>query len=352
MTETPRYADMSDCKHLNVLEKPSLQSGGGSSTSLSSTVTSTSTIETASLDSSRRLKPPLPPHSLARSKSTRNGGSNTTSTSSVCNLRELIDRLHDKSPSASHSVTTTASARPLPLSIGRLQTPPRRIFPQTYSGTSAERRMSDVFEESRRLEASPVVFDANLSFVLGCARQPVHQTLRASPSFQEARTASANLSEKIRNFLNRTDHVQEEWKAFGQQQRLHGRRTVSPSNCSDYSTLSNSAALNVDRIERQRQSSVEGRDHLLRPLGRSRSTQNILTKAFQMSKQMPPTPPLTRSNSARNSRQRSLEFNGNGFVVANGQENDTSIQEEMTINGDIDEVAFIACCYIFVGKRG
>lgn len=191
--------------------------------------------------------------------------------------------------------------------------------------------MSDVFEETRRLDASPVVFDANLSFVLGCGRQPVHQTLRASPSFQEARTASSNLSEKIRSFLQRTDHVQEEWTAFGHQQRHHGRRTVSPG-ASDYSSTSCST-LNVERIERQRQSSVERRDPL-RPLGRSRSSQNILTKAFQLSKQMPPTP-LMRSSSARNTRQRSLDASGRDSSLANGYASDKDADNDCTIQEEV-----------------
>lgn len=348
MTEKPQNTIAQDKKYSNseIVSLLKRGGGGGSNTSLSSTSLVTNSTDTPSFTSfngkseaenSRRLKPPLPPQSLARSRTLKSGSSTA---SSSCNLRELIDRLHDKSPSK------TPNVRPsMPLLMGRLQTPPRRIFPQTYSGASQERRMSDVFEEARRLEPSPVVFDANLSFVLGCGRQSVHQTLRASPSYQEQRTASANLSEKIRKFLQRTDHVQEEWTAFGQ--RLHARRTASPCGTSDYSGTSCSS-LTVDRIERQRQSGNEQRD-MLRPLGRSRSSQNILTKAFQLTKQIPPTP-LRRSSSARNSRQRSMEANeenrenggnrgnANRNGIENDCDNDCTIQEQTDGEGDFDEV--------------
>ncbi|XP_068158095.1 unconventional myosin-XVIIIa isoform X5 [Drosophila tropicalis] len=219
-------------------------------------------------------------------------------------------RLVQRSPSPAYSVSSSSSSR--------LQTPPRRIFPQTYTrGTGG----LDAYE-MRQLESSPVVLDGNLSFVLGCQRQPVHQSIRASPSNKDPRTSSAYLSEKIQNFLKRTDHVQEEWTAMGRRTRRttnssnnsvrdasHSRCTT-PSNSSiydDYDTIS--------LIERQRERNSMER---CGSIGRTRSSQNILTKAFQLAKQLPHTP-TSRGNSLARERESS---------VATTTDDDRTIREE------------------------
>lgn len=139
---------------------------------------------------------------------------------------------------------------------------PRRIFPSTKSIDLVELEL---------LDHAKTVFDGKLSFDLGCAKQSVRQEFRPSPAhISETETASRYLSEKIRDFLKRTDHVMEEW--------MRQCKTTSKSNhhCDMMSM-----------IEEQR----NGRND---PLARSKSVANIMIKSYQMSKNMPPT---ERSNS-------------------------------------------------------
>lgn len=190
------------------------------------------------------------------------------------------------SPACSSRSSLSSSRR---LSSTRLQTPPRRIYPQTYIASSQT-------DELKNLEQSPVIFDANLSFVWGCQKQPVHQTVKPTPSHQNSKTASAQLSEKIQSFLQRTDHIQQEWTAMGHRQSSHQMRAASVANTSRCHTPSSFTYDNSDTfslIQRQRERNSEER---FMPLGRSRSAQNILTKAFQLTKTLPPTP-TSRSNS-------------------------------------------------------
>lgn len=73
-------------------------------------------------------------------------------------------------------------------------------------------------------DESPVVFDVNLSFDLGSpppqrggslTRTRVHQRLIPMAAHLEQQTASAFLTSRIASFLQRTDHVMEEWKRIG-----------------------------------------------------------------------------------------------------------------------------------------
>uniref|UniRef100_A0A034V5N2 Unconventional myosin-XVIIIa n=2 Tax=Bactrocera dorsalis TaxID=27457 RepID=A0A034V5N2_BACDO len=250
-----------------------------------------------------------------------------------CNGSERFRTLSQRSPSPALSTSSRCSSlstsRATSATNGRstpsrLTTPPRRVFPQTYTRGDP----LDVYQ-MHNLEQSPVVFDANLSFVLGCKKQPVHQTLRPSPSYEDPRTTSAYLSEKIQNFLRRTDHVQEEWTALGRRSRRvgsvgptgsvagsldSGRTTPTNSVYDDYDTIS--------LIERQRERNSMERSS---SVGRTRSSQNILTKAFQLSKTLPHTP-TSRSNSV--AREQS---------VADDDDDDRTIQEED--DNDFDELS-------------
>ncbi|XP_050667389.1 unconventional myosin-XVIIIa isoform X3 [Leptidea sinapis] len=87
---------------------------------------------------------------------------------------------------------------------------PRRMYPQ-----SCDRSDSVDLKELRSKEQAPVVFDANLSFVLGCRKQPVRQRFKPQPAYLEEGTSSNYLSSKIDNFLKRTDHVMDEWRRLG-----------------------------------------------------------------------------------------------------------------------------------------
>ncbi|XP_016979197.1 unconventional myosin-XVIIIa isoform X6 [Drosophila rhopaloa] len=242
-------------------------------------------------------------------------------------------RLVNRSPSPAYSVSSRCSTQSSISnynSNSRLQTPPRRVFPQSYTRGSGG---VDPYE-MRQLESSPVVFDGNLSFVLGCQRQPVHQSMRASPSFEDPRTSSAYLSEKIQNFLKRTDHVQEEWTAMGRRTRRttsnsfraggsESRCTTPGSTCSgydDYDTIS--------LIERQRERNSMER---CGSVGRTRSSQNILTKAFQLAKQLPHTP-TSRGNSVNRDRESSVAT----ISLTNGDHDD---DDDRTIREEDDELS-------------
>lgn len=271
-------------------------------------------------------------------------GTGAASSSSVPDAAADRLRLLTRSPSPAYSISSrcssTQSSRCSTRTTSRcLETPPRRIFPQTYTRGSG----LDAYE-MRQLESSPVVFDANLSFVLGCKRQPVHQSVRPTPSYEDPRTSSAYLSEKIQNFLKRTDHVQEEWTAMGRRTRRHNHiggggssttslgnsRCSTPSGYDDYDTIS--------LIERQRERNSMER---CGSVGRTRSSQNILTKAFQLSKQLPHTP-TSRGNSM--ARESSVAHSATASVSAlNGvddvDDDDRTIREED--DNELDEVCLV-----------
>lgn len=247
-------------------------------------------------------------------------------------------RLLTRSPSPAYSISSrcssTQSSRCSARTSSRcLETPPRRIFPQTYTSGSG----LDAYE-MRQLESSPVVFDANLSFVLGCKRQPVHQSVRPTPSFEDPRTSSAYLSEKIQNFLKRTDHVQEEWTAMGRRTRRHNNninggsttslgnsRCSTPSGYDDYDTIS--------LIERQRERNSMER---CGSVGRTRSSQNILTKAFQLSKQLPHTPTSRGNSMVRESSVTHSISASTSAMNAADDDDDRTIREED--DNELDEV--------------
>ena len=136
--------------------------------------------------------------------------------------------------------------------------PPRRMFPQTYSDQD-----SIDLRDYHRLDQSSVVFDANLSFMLGSSNQRVHQGFHSSPAHSEKETASNYLTSKISNFLKRTDHVMEEWSAMGRK-KCHGDDTIS-------------------YIERRRGASMDGGEKV----ARSKSATNILVRGFQLYKRQP-----------------------------------------------------------------
>jgi hypothetical protein len=87
---------------------------------------------------------------------------------------------------------------------------PRRLYPQTCDTSD-----SVDLNELRSKEQAPVVFDANLSFILGCNNQSLRQKFKPVAAHLEQGTSSNYLSSKIDNFLKRTDHVMDEWRRLG-----------------------------------------------------------------------------------------------------------------------------------------
>lgn len=188
--------------------------------------------------------------------------------SRTSDLNELNDRRSlsressyvSRSPSPAYSHSTNRSGSSLSNydtwcsseSRSRSANTPRRQFPQTYTDHSID------MHEFYKMDQSPVVYDANLSFMLGM-KQPMRQRVHASPAHSEKSTASSFLTDQISNFLKRTDHVMEEWSAMGRKKD----DTVS-------------------YIERQREQISADRG-----VGRSRSATNILVRGFQLTKSQP-----------------------------------------------------------------
>lgn len=192
--------------------------------------------------------------------------------------RSTLSRSRSRESSLVRSPSPSSTISSISRTSNSSSLPPRRVFPQTYQDSGK----LDIYE-MHALDASPVVFDANLSFVLGCKRQPVRQTLKPSPSHTDPQTRSNYLTTKIQNFLNRTDHVMEEWSALGTKSKYRTDDTVS--------------LIEKQRSERA-QSQPRGSS-----LGRSKSVTNILVKGYQLTKSMPRTP---RSRSSSRARDLSL----------------------------------------------
>ncbi|XP_051166261.1 unconventional myosin-XVIIIa isoform X4 [Leptopilina boulardi] len=154
-------------------------------------------------------------------------------------------------------------------STGFIKSPtPRRIFPQECSSRF------DILEMSTK-EQAPVIFDASLNFVLGIDRQKVRQSFKPTASHLEAETASNLLSSKISQFLQRTDHIMDEWKRIG-----------------------------------HRNESNEMIDYKNKDLLKSRSATNIMIKGFQY---------FTKSNSGGRSRSRSVSRLSEDTLSINGE---------------------------------
>ncbi|XP_055324002.1 unconventional myosin-XVIIIa isoform X6 [Sitodiplosis mosellana] len=188
---------------------------------------------------------------------------------------------------------------------------PRRVFPQAYTPS----KTIDL-SELQSLDNATTVFDGKLSFVLGCKNQRVHQQFRSSPAhLSEADTASRYLSEKISDFLKRTDHINEEW-------RSHCRRSasVTRNSCDVFSIIEDQRSVN---------------DEMSKRLTRSKSvTNNIMTKAFQMAQKLPPT---ERSNSVCRERCGSVLSVCSSRVTID-DDNDTIVDDELSeMTADLTE---------------
>lgn len=241
---------------------------------------------------------PLPRVSLSRSRTPTNVDMNNNShflslsRNSSFQSVDSFSSFRSTSPSLSlysnNSLNSRRSLRSLT---------PRRIFPQQY----APSKTIDL-SELQSLDSASTVFDGKLSFVLGCNNQRVHQQFRPSPAHLEAETASRYLSDKISDFLKRTDHINEEWSN-------HCRSVSSSRNSLDVISI----------IENQRNVN----DEMSQRLARSKSVTNIMIKGFQMAQKLPPT---ERSNSMCRDR---VERSGSVMSVCSNR---------TTINGDIDTI--------------
>ncbi|XP_015593292.1 unconventional myosin-XVIIIa isoform X7 [Cephus cinctus] len=166
-------------------------------------------------------------------------------------------KIISRSPSPSLSLSSRSHGASTPVRMARSSSvcssnsyagtspTPRRIFPQE----SCTLELDDL--ETR--EQAPVVFDASLNFVLGIEKQKVRQSFKPTAAHLEPRTASSYLSSRIQQFLQRTDHVMDEWRSLGHR----------------------------DEAEEIKSLTCLPHNDKHRPLGRSRSATNIMIKGFQ-----------------------------------------------------------------------
>lgn len=228
-----------------------------------------------SLDSNNRIRTPSKsicngnrPISASLRLPLSRGSTPDSSLKSYSRESSIISRSPSPCPSSTMNSISSISSRGSyteRLNDFRRSLTPRRVFPQHYFN---ENPMD--MNEMHHLEQSSVIFDANLQFVLGCQKQRVHQAFRASPAHSEKETASNYLTDKINDFLSRTDHINEEWK-------LLGKRTIDDDT--------------VSLIERQRKE-----DRKYNIVTKSKSAANIMIKGFQLINKQPRTP-ISRSDS-------------------------------------------------------
>ncbi|KZC04029.1 Unconventional myosin-XVIIIa [Dufourea novaeangliae] len=133
-------------------------------------------------------------------------------------------------------------------SLTHFSTPPRRIYP-------LENVAPHAIEDAIAKEQAPVVFDASLNFVLGCEKQRVRQSFRPTASHLEPTTASSYLTSKISQFLQRTDHIMDEWRSLGHKNEAENALSLQSS---------------PRRMDRSRSG-----------VGRSQSATNIMIRGFQ-----------------------------------------------------------------------
>lgn len=248
------------------------------------------TIKRSSLDEVAVSKLPPPPKSRYIQNGKLKIPITRTYTSEDLNDRRSMSHESSyvsRSPSPAYSQSTQRSGSSLSnydswrsSENSRSTATPRRQFPQSYTDHSLD------VHEYFKMEQSPVVYDANLSFILG-VKQPIRQSLRASPAHSEKSTASHYLTDQISNFLKRTDHVMEEWSAMGSKKK----DTVS-------------------YIERQRES-----QSMDRTIGRSRSAANIQLRGFQLMNKQP-------------SLRRSMSRDINEIPSEHGEDDDRTVCDE------------------------
>lgn len=213
---------------------------GQTYTSSRSSLASERSFVTPERSVSSRL-PPLPPRATPsrRTFDETYSGESVSSRFQSKPLRNLtvvsrsVTPIHsvNRSPSPVDSISWRSNKSTTPA--------PRRIFPQT----SATADLDDLIGR----EEAPVVFDANLTFVLGC-KGKLKQHVTPIPAHTEKDTASNVLTDKIQDFLKRTDHVMDEWKAVGHKRDDNNNMSV--------------------------------KERAL--MGRSKSATNIMIKGFQM----------------------------------------------------------------------
>lgn len=265
-----------------------------------STINSTSNDLLSPLILTSAIKSPLR-LSLPRSRTPTNSDFNNNNNNINHSLNGFLslsrnssfqsnDSFRSTSPSLSQCSNSSFNSR---RSLRSLT--PRRIFPQTYTPS----KTIDL-SELQSLDNATTVFDGKLTFMLDSNKQRVHQQFRSSPAhLSDADTASRYLSDKISDFLKRTDHINEEWN----------------NHCKSASSSRRSCDV-ISLIEEQRDDAIAKR------LARSKSVTNIMIKGYQMVQNLPPT---ERSNSVCRDRCASVLS-----VTTNG-DNDTIVDDDEVI---------------------
>lgn len=227
VTSYGKIGRLSDRSH-----SPSPQLNGGYSNPyyhtrpLSNFSSCSNSITSDHLSSPSRLPPPVPSNQRRITPIRR---------AYTANLEGPCDRLTPRRPLAFQArplrnlTVVSQSQRSTPVrSLTRSPSPslsngsctPRRVFPQV--GTTVD------LDELDSKEEAPVVFDANLTFVLGC-KGKMRQNFKPIPAHLDDGTASNYLSNKIADFLERTDHVMDEWKSLGHKDNSRSERRLDRS---------------------------------------------------------------------------------------------------------------------------
>ena len=144
----------------------------------------------------------------------------------------------------------------------------------TTTTTSKYDKINDKSFLLDKESSEPVIFEGSLNFILGVNKQKVNQKFQPVASHLEPDTASSYLSNRISRFLERTDHIMNEWKKLGK-----NKKTESSNSASSSLLLNNNS------------NNSRGRS-----LSRTKSATNILIKGYRY---------FSRDNSlARNSSSR------------------------------------------------
>ncbi|XP_046820864.1 unconventional myosin-XVIIIa isoform X5 [Vespa crabro] len=220
-------------------------------------------------------RPPLPPivnHTKRPSSRLHIASTLNSITRSPSPSNSLSSSLSYRARSSTRSPSLTSSRAYSRLDCSTsLSVPPRRTFPRENSVASLPN------EDVASKEQAPVVFDASLNFVLGCDKQRVRQSFRPTASHLEPATASSYLSNRISQFLKRTDHIMDEWRSLGHKEDLD-ESCISISNNS--------------------------RNNSRTYMGRSQSATNIMIKGYQYFSR---SSSMTKSPSSRRSISRASE---------------------------------------------
>lgn len=139
-------------------------------------------------------------------------------------LRRLTSRSPSLCSTASEADSITES-----FTSGGVDRQERRSDSVHILPTRNHVRSASVYEDVR----SSSVTNKGSTYMMGMRRQPLRASSRPTPGRRDLEGSSAQLSARISEFLQRTDHVMDEWKRLGHREPLDMKaikRSTSVSN--------------------------------------------------------------------------------------------------------------------------